>query len=74
MDYFSIDANNLNRISISSDNLKRYVYFLFDKDEIVYIGQTTSRTDATRRIEDHFVSKDKYFDSFASFEVGDELY
>lgn len=73
MDYFSIDANNLNRISISSDNLKRYVYFLFDKDEIVYIGQTTSRTDATRRIEDHFVSKDKHFDSFASFEVGDEL-
>ena len=40
------------------------IYFLLDKDEIVYVGRSKN---AMSRIQTH--QKDKYFDSYAIFPV-----
>lgn len=55
----------LNSLFRVDDNGVSCIYFLFDKDEVVYIGQSTS---FTSRLSGH-LSTDKVFDSYSVFSV-----
>lgn len=53
--------NNLPRVKLRN-NIKKGVYFLFDGDELVYIGQSK---DIQNRVQTHMDEGVKKFDSFS---------
>lgn len=61
-DSFAVDKGK----PVSLPPMVRGVYFLFDRDEIVYVGQSTN---VIYRAFQHRKSRSKKFDSFAALDV-----
>lgn len=57
-----LDIHSLERVNINSEKIY-YVYFLFDKDELVYIGKTIN---IHQRVYQH--KSTKTFDSYSFIE------
>ena len=63
----SLDLNSIDTFSIKSITEGNFIYVLYNKETIVYIGQT--RKNPENRISAH-ISGDKIFDRFSVFDLG----
>ena len=62
-DYLHKNLNTLTKVQVKE---KRGIYFLYDRDELVYIGQSIHMK--ARIYKDH-IKSDKIFDSYRYIEV-----